>query len=79
LLWAYSFFTVGMNIDVRELAREPLCFWHPSQPHRHQVRPARPRPIRPSWSAAIETGLLLGPGASPPVGIGLATSLGLIA
>ena len=82
LLLGVLFFTVGMNIDVRELARQPLLLLASRRrPDRHQVPPAvgLARIFRLPWPAAIETGLLLGPGGEFAfVGIGLATSLGLI-
>ena len=55
LLLGFFFFTVGMNIDVRELAREPFwlaCLRH--RPDRHQGHPAH-RP-RPDLSAAVAGG-----------------------
>ncbi|CAN7635406.1 cation:proton antiporter [Bradyrhizobium sp. LjRoot220] len=83
LLLGVFFFTVGMNIDVRELAREP--FWLPASvigliAIKSILLTGLARIFRLSWPAAIETGLLLGPGGEFAfVGIGLATSLGLIA
>ena len=71
------FFTVGMNIDVRELAREP--FWLFASVAgligiKAVLLIGLARMFRLSWPAAIETGLLLGPGGEFAfVGIGLAT------
>ena len=82
LLLGFFFFTVGMNIDVREVAREP--FWLVASVIGLIVIKAilltgLARTFRLPWHAAIETGLLLGPGGEFAfVGIGLATSLGLI-
>ncbi len=82
LLLGLFFFTVGMNIDVRELAREP--FWLPASvvgliAIKSILLTALARIFGLPWSAAIETGLLLGPGGEFAfVGIGMATTLGLI-
>lgn len=82
LLLGVFFFTVGMNIDVRELAREPLLLLASVAGLiviKSVLLTGLARIFRLSWSAAIETGLLLGPGGEFAfVGIGLATSLGLI-
>ena len=82
LLLGVFFFTVGMNIDVRELAREPLWLFA-SVVGLISIKSilfiGLARIFRLPWSAAIETGLLLGPGGEFAfVGIGLATSLGLV-
>ncbi len=82
LLLGIFFFTVGMAIDVRELAREPL---------RLAVAVAiliavkavlvigLGRLFRLSWPVAVEMGLLLGPGGEFAfVGIGAAAALDLI-
>ena len=83
LLLGVFFFTVGMNIDVRELAREPLLLLASVVGLiviKSTLLIGLARIFRLSWSAAIETGLLLGPGGEFAfVGIGLATSLGLVA
>lgn len=82
LLLGVFFFTVGMNIDVRELAREP--FWLLASVAgligiKVLLLTGLARIFRLSWSSAIETGLLLGPGGEFAfVGIGMATTLGLI-
>lgn len=82
LLLGVFFFTVGMNIDVRVLAREPLLLLACVVGLiliKSILLIALARIFRLSWSAAIETGLLLGPGGEFAfVGIGLATTLGLI-
>src|SRR5882757_8507058 len=82
LLLGVFFFTVGMNIDVRELARDP--FWLLASVVgligiKFILLTGLARIFRLPWSAAIETGLLLGPGGEFAfVGIGLAATLGLI-
>jgi monovalent cation:H+ antiporter-2, CPA2 family len=82
LLLGVFFFTVGMNIDVRELAREPLLLFASVVGLiviKSVLLIGLARIFRLSWSAAIETGLLLGPGGEFAfVGIGLAASLGLV-
>jgi CPA2 family monovalent cation:H+ antiporter-2 len=82
LLLGVFFFTVGMNIDVRELAREPLLLFASVIGLiiiKSVLLTGLARIFRLHWSAAIETGLLLGPGGEFAfVGIGLAASLGLI-
>ena len=83
LLLGVFFFTVGMNIDIRELARHPLLLLACVVGLifvKSILLIGLARIFRLSWSAAIETGLLLGPGGEFAfVGIGLATSLGLVA
>ena len=82
LLLGLFFFTVGMNIDVRELAREPLWIFAAVVGLigiKSILLTGLARIFRLPWSAAIETGLLLGPGGEFAfVGIGMATTLGLI-
>ncbi len=82
LLLGLFFFTVGMNIDIRELARQPLLLLSCVAGLiviKSILLIGLARIYRLSWSAAIETGLLLGPGGEFAfVGIGLAASLGLI-
>jgi CPA2 family monovalent cation:H+ antiporter-2 len=82
LLLGLFFFTVGMNIDVRELAREPLWLFASVVGLigiKSILLTGLARIFRLPWSAAIETGLLLGPsGEFAFVGIGMATTLGLI-
>ncbi len=82
LLLGLFFFTVGMSIDVRELLREPL--WLVASVMglialKTLVMIGLARLFGISWPAAVETGLLLGPGGEFAfVGIGLATTLGLV-
>jgi K+:H+ antiporter len=82
LLLGLFFFTVGMYLDVRELAREPL--WLLASVVgligiKSILLTVLARMFRLSWSAAIETGLLLGPGGEFAfVGIGAAGTLGLV-
>jgi CPA2 family monovalent cation:H+ antiporter-2 len=82
LLLGIFFFTVGMNFDFRELAREPL--WLIASVAgvigiKSTLLTGLARLFNVSWPAAIETGLLLGPGGEFAfVGIGMATSLGLV-
>ncbi|QWG25235.1 cation:proton antiporter [Bradyrhizobium sediminis] len=82
LLLGVFFFTVGMSIDIRELAREPLLLVACVVGLiiiKSILLIGLARIFRLPWSAAIETGLLLGPGGEFAfVGIGLATTLGLI-
>ena len=82
LLLGVFFFTVGMNIDVREFAREP--FWLIASVLgligiKAIIVIGLARLFRLSWAAAIETGLLLGPGGEFAfVAIGMATTVGLV-
>jgi CPA2 family monovalent cation:H+ antiporter-2 len=82
LLLGIFFFTVGMNIDFRELLREPL--WLLGSVVGLIVLKALlltglGRLFRLSWPVATETGLLLGPGGEFAfVGIGMAAAAGLI-
>jgi len=82
LLLGLFFFTVGMNIDFRELVRDPL--WLIACVVglivvKSIVLAGLARLFRISWPAAIESGLLLGPGGEFAfVAIGMAASLGLI-
>ena len=82
LLLGLFFFTVGMNIDFRELARQPLWLFASVVGLigiKSILLTGLARIFRMPWSAAIETGLLLGPGGEFAfVGIGMATTLGLI-
>jgi CPA2 family monovalent cation:H+ antiporter-2 len=83
LLLGIFFFTVGMNIDFRELAREPL--WLLAcvvgvVAVKAIILAGLGRAFRLPWPAAVENGLLLGPGGEFAfVGIGMATAVGLIA
>jgi monovalent cation:H+ antiporter-2, CPA2 family len=82
LLLGLFFFTVGMNIDFREFVRQPL--WLPASVVgligiKSILLTGFARIFRVPWSAAAETGLLLGPGGEFAfVGIGMATTLGLV-
>ena len=82
LLLGIFFFTVGMDIDVRELVREPL--WLVGGvlgliAVKALLLIGFARIFRLSWPVAVETGLLLGPGGEFAfVGIGMATDLNLI-
>ena len=82
LLLGIFFFTVGMNIDIRELAREPsglLAAVAGVIILKAIVLIGLGRLFKLNWHAAIETGLLLGPGGEFAfVGIGMANELGLI-
>lgn len=82
LLLGLFFFTVGMSIDFRELARQPLWLFGAVVGLigiKSILLIGLVRIFRMPWSAAIETGLLLGPaGEFAFVGIGMATTLGLI-
>jgi K+:H+ antiporter len=83
LLLGIFFFTVGMGIDIRELVREP--FWLLASVAgliaiKAGMIAGLGRLFRLPWPAAIETGLLLGPGGEFAfVAVGLATALGIIA
>ncbi|HEY5831414.1 MAG: cation:proton antiporter [Hyphomicrobiaceae bacterium] len=82
LLLGLFFFTVGMNIDLRELAREP--FWLFASVFgviaiKAALIAGLARLFRTSWASAVETGLLLGPGGEFAfVIIGVATGYGLV-
>jgi CPA2 family monovalent cation:H+ antiporter-2 len=82
LLLGLFFFTVGMNIDFRELARDPVWLLGSAiglVAVKSIILIALARLFRLSWRASIETGLLLGPGGEFAfVGISMATTLGLI-
>ena len=82
LLLGLFFFTVGMSIDFRELTRQPLLLFASVVGLigiKSILLIGLARIFRTPWSAAIETGLLLGPsGEFAFVGIGMATTLGLI-
>jgi CPA2 family monovalent cation:H+ antiporter-2 len=83
LLLGMFFFTVGMGVDLREVAREPA--WLLASvvgliAIKAALVAALARLFRVGWPAAIETGLLLGPGGEFAfVVIGLATTLGVVA
>ena len=82
ILLGMFFFTVGMSVDVRELAHAPLLL--PAAvgglvAGKAVLLVGLTRLFRLPWPAAIETGLLLGPcGEFAFVGIGLATAHGLV-
>jgi CPA2 family monovalent cation:H+ antiporter-2 len=82
LLLGIFFFTVGMAIDLREVAREPLLLVACVAgliAVKAVVLTGLGKLFRLSWPAALETGLLLGPGGEFAfVSLGLATSLHLI-
>lgn len=82
LLLGIFFFTVGMGVDVRELAREPLWLLLSVVALiaiKSALLTGLARLFRVAWPAAIETGLLLGPGGEFAfVALGLATALGLV-
>jgi CPA2 family monovalent cation:H+ antiporter-2 len=82
LLLGIFFFTVGMSIDVRELMRNPallLVCVAGLVLLKALVLALLARLYRLPWPAALETGLLLGPGGEFAfVGIGLAATLGLV-
>jgi CPA2 family monovalent cation:H+ antiporter-2 len=82
LLLGLFFFSVGMKIDIRVLLAAPL--WIAAAvvgliAVKAAVLAVLARLFRQSWPAAIETGLLLGPGGEFAfVGMSLAASLGLV-
>ncbi|AZG79052.1 cation:proton antiporter [Methylocystis sp. H62] len=82
LLLGIFFFTVGMTIDVREIARDPLTILALVSgliAFKAAIIIALSKAFGQSWRVAIETGFLLGPGGEFAfVAIGLAKSLGLI-
>lgn len=83
LLLGIFFFTVGMSIDMRVLAREPLLLLGGVVGLiglKALVVYGLARWFKLSVPAAVETGLLLGPGGEFAfVGIGLAVTLGVVA
>jgi monovalent cation:H+ antiporter-2, CPA2 family len=82
LLLGIFFFTVGMDIDVRELLREPLLLAAAVIgliAVKTLLIVGLGRLFRLSWPVAAEMGLLLGPGGEFAfVGIGAAAAAGLI-
>ncbi|MEH2548790.1 CPA2 family monovalent cation:H+ antiporter-2 [Bradyrhizobium sp. AZCC 2262] len=82
LLLGLFFFTVGMNIDFRQIARDPVWLIAGAAGLivvKSTILVFLARMFRLSWPASIEVGLLLGPGGEFAfVGIGMATTLGLI-
>lgn len=83
LLLGLFFFTIGMSIDLREMARQPLLLLAAVTgliALKALIVIGLGRLYRISWPSSIETGLLLGPaGEFGLVGIGMATALGLLA
>ncbi len=75
-------FTVGMAIDFRAIAREPLLLFVSIAALvsiKSLLLIGLALFFRVPWPAAVETGLLLGPGGEFAfVGIGMATTLGLL-
>jgi monovalent cation:H+ antiporter-2, CPA2 family len=82
LLLGLFFFTIGMNIDFRELAHQPIGLAAAVVgliALKAVLTIGLARAFRLSWAAAIETGLMLGPGGEFAfVGIGTATALGVV-
>jgi CPA2 family monovalent cation:H+ antiporter-2 len=82
LLLGIFFFTVGMTIDFREVLREPLLLITCVAgliAVKAAVLTLLGRLFRLPWFAAIETGLLLGPGGEFAfVGLGMAASLHIV-
>ncbi|MGA7327624.1 MAG: cation:proton antiporter, partial [Rhodomicrobium sp.] len=82
LLLGLFFFTVGMNIDARELVKAPAALLASGVlliGLKALVLIGAGRLFKLPWPAAVETSLLLGPGGEFAfVGIGLAATLGLI-
>src|SRR5262245_23885439 len=82
LLLGFFFFTVGMNVDFRELWREPLLLAEAVIgliAVKALLLIALAKVFRFPWPAAVEIGLLLSAGGEFAfVGIGLASSAGLI-
>ncbi len=82
LLIGVFFFTVGMNIDVRELLREPLWLFGVVASLiavKSLLLIGLGKLFRLSWPVAVETGLLLGPGGEFAfVSVGAAAAMGLI-
>ncbi len=82
LLLGIFFFTVGMNIDLREIAREPVLLVLAVVGVivlKSSLLVGLARLFQIPWPAAIETGLLLGPGGEFAfVGIGMASAVGVV-
>ena len=82
LLLGLFFFTVGMNIDFRQIAGDPVWLIAGAAgliAVKSTILTLLARMFRLSWPASLEVGLLLGPGGEFAfVGIGMATTLGLI-
>ena len=82
LLLGMFFFTIGMGVDFREIAREPFLVLGAVVGLiglKAVILTGLARLFGLSWPSSIEIGLLLGPGGEFAfVGIGLATLAGLI-
>jgi monovalent cation:H+ antiporter-2, CPA2 family len=82
LLLGIFFFTVGMDIDYRELLREPLVLAVGVAAligAKSLILIGLGKLFRLSWPVAVETGLLLGPGGEFAfVGIGMALTANLV-
>ncbi len=82
LLLGIFFFTVGMDIDYRELLREPLVLAVGVAAliaAKSLILIGLGKLFRLSWPVAVETGLLLGPGGEFAfVGIGMAVTANLV-
>ena len=82
LLLGIFFFTVGMDIDVRELLREPVLLTAAVIGLivvKSLLIVGLAKLFRLSWPVAVEMGMLLGPGGEFAfVGIGMAAASGLI-
>ena len=82
LLLGIFFFTVGMNVDFREVLREPLLLVGGVVgliALKAVLLIVLSKFFRLSWPVAVETGLLLGPGGEFAfVGIGMAAAVGLV-
>jgi K+:H+ antiporter len=83
LLLGMFFFTVGMGVDFREIAREPFLVLGAVVGLiglKAIILTGLARLFGLSWSSSVEMGLLLGPGGEFAfVGIGLASLAGIIA
>jgi CPA2 family monovalent cation:H+ antiporter-2 len=82
LLLGLFFFTVGMNIDFRQIARDPVWLIAGAAgliAVKAAILILLARLYRLSWRASIEVGLLLGPGGEFAfVAMGMAAASGLI-
>jgi CPA2 family monovalent cation:H+ antiporter-2 len=82
LLLGLFFFTVGMNIDFRQIARDPVWLIAGAVgliAVKAAILIVLARLYRLSWRASIEVGLLLGPGGEFAfVAMGMAAASGLI-
>jgi monovalent cation:H+ antiporter-2, CPA2 family len=83
LLLGMFFFTVGMEVDFREIAREPLLLLGgvvALVAIKAVILAGLAKLFGLSWATSVETGLLLGPGGEFAfVGLSMATQSGLIA